>query len=380
MQTAKILCIDLRWIDSSGVGVYIKGIIPGLIEQLRDVSIVGLGNRKLLEEFPWSRAANLRLVDCRAGRYSVAEQIQLPLAIPSGVDLFFSPYYTVPLLYRGSLAVTVHDMSHMVVSEIIKDPKKRIYAQMMFRSLRKRASLIFTVSDFSKSELIRLTTGGGQDKIVTTHLGVSPEWYEAAKLPRVRPRPYVVCVGNVKPYKNIARLVEAFGRVRHRIGHDLVIIGQSEGLITGESKEFFEKVRHNGSRIEMTGFVSNEQLMSLVAHADALVMPSLYEGFGLPPLEAMAAGVPVAVAGVASLPEVCGRAALYFDPLDVNDISNKLVEIVSDPVLRAELGKRGVEHSRRFSWESCSNATSKALRTVLAPEAPMRSGPSQVAL
>jgi glycosyltransferase involved in cell wall biosynthesis len=300
--------------------------------------------------------------------------VQLPKAIPRHTDLFFSPYYTIPLLYRGPLAVTVHDMSHLVVPEIVCNTKKRVYARMMFRALRRRASLIFTVSDFSKSELIRLTAGRRQDNIITTHLGVSPEWYQASELAPVRQRPYFVCVGNVKPYKNIGRLVDAFLKIRHRICHDLVIIGQSAGLITGESKEFFERVREGGTRIQMPGFVSHQELMSLVAHADALVMPSLYEGFGLPPLEGMAAGVPVAVAGVASLPEVCGDAAVYFDPLDVDDISNKLIELASDQALRERIAELGVRRSRRFSWESCSEATSNALRKVLAPEESSFSG------
>src|SRR5256885_17088788 len=101
----KTLCIDLRWIDSSGVGVYIKGIMPGIVERLRNVSIVGIGDRARLEQFSWSRAANIRLIDCHAGRYSLAEQIQLPFLIPRSTDLFFSPHYPIPLLYHGRLAV-----------------------------------------------------------------------------------------------------------------------------------------------------------------------------------------------------------------------------------------------------------------------------------
>lgn len=365
MPRDKTLCIDLRWVDSSGVGMYIKGIMPGVVEALGDVSIVGLGNRSRLEEFAWSRAANVRLIDCNAGRYSLAEQIQLPIRIPSDIDLFFSPYYTIPLLYRGRLAVTVHDMSHLVVEEIVGNPKKRIYAQTMFRALRRRASVIFTVSEFSKSELLRLTTGPRKDNIVPTHLGISNEWYGAAELPSVRSRPYLVCVGNVKPYKNLGRLVKAFLKVRDKIPHDLVIIGQSEGLITGESAEFFDQVRAAAERIHLAGFVSHDELLSLVGHATALVMPSLYEGFGLPPLEAMAAGVPVAVARSASLPEVCGDAALYFEPLEVQDIADKLVAITSDIALQQRLKEQGFARSRLFTWDSCSRQTANILRQRL---------------
>jgi glycosyltransferase involved in cell wall biosynthesis len=367
----KRLCIDLRWIDSSGVGVYIKGIMPGIIERLRDVSIVGIGDRARLQQLSWSRAANIQLIDCQAERYSLAEQIQLPLAIPRGTDLFFSPYYPIPLLYRGRLAVTVHDLSHRIVPEIIGDPKKRIYAKTMFRALRKRASVIFTVSKFSKSELLRLTTGPREDNIIPTHLGISAEWYGASQLPRIHSRPYFVYVGNIKPYKNLGRLVEAFLKIKERIPQDLVIVGQSEGFITGESAEFFERVRGSGERIRLTGFVSHQELLSLVGHAHALIMPSLYEGFGLPPIEAMAAGVPVVVAHAASLPEVCGEAALYFDPLKVDDIAAKLVEIASNPEMWSNLRDKGLTHSKLFSWDTCSRMTADALRSVLDRNTPV---------
>ena len=357
----KTLCIDLRWIDSSGVGIYIKGILPGLVERLRAVSIVGIGDRSRLESFPWSQAANVELIDCQAGRYSLAEQIQLPIAIPSRTDLFFSPYYTIPLFYRGRLAVTVHDLSHLVVQEIVENRKKRIYAQTMFRALRKRASIIFTVSGFSKKELLRFTEGATEDNILPIHLGVSPEWYSAASLPAIRSRPYLICVGNVKPYKNLARLVEAFLKASDHLSQDLVIVGQKEGLITGESPEFFERVRKAGDRIQMTGPVSYTDLLSLVGHADALIMPSLYEGFGLPPIEAMAAGVPVAVAQAGSLPEVCGDAALYFDPLVVEEIAQGVTRIALDEKLRAELIHRGKRQSQRYTWDSCAAMTSEAL-------------------
>jgi len=365
MSNQKTLSIDLRWIDSSGVGIYIKGIMPGIVERLGEISIVGVGDRSRLEEFSWSRAPNFSIVDCHAGRYSLAEQIELPRAIPRDTDLFFSPYYTIPLFYRGKLAVTVHDLSHLVVQEIVSNHKKRIYAQTMFRALRRRASVIFTVSHFSKSELLRCTTGPRDDNILPTPLGVSPEWFQAANFPAVRQRPYLVCVGNVKPYKNLGRLVEAFLRVKDRLPHDLVIIGQKDGLITGESPEFFERVRKAGERIHMTGPVAFPDLLSLVGHADALVMPSLYEGFGLPPVEAMAAGIPVAVAQAASLPEVCGDAGHYFNPLSIEDIGIRLCEITQDQVLRKKLIDEGWKQSRIYSWESCSAITADALRANL---------------
>ena len=365
MPAERTLCIDLRWIDSSGVGMYIKGIIPGIIENLSAVSIVGLGDRSRLSGLAWSQAPNVQLVDCRAGRYSLGEQFQIPGAIPRQTDLFFSPYYTIPVVYRGRLAVTVHDMSHLVVDEIVSNWKKRTYAQLMYRAVRRRAAMIFTVSQFTRSELLRLTTGRRRDNIVPIHLGIFPEWYCARNRPPLRQRPYFVCVGNIKPYKNVARLLDAFLKIKQHIPHDLVIIGQKEGLITGESPQFFERVRAAGDRVHLTGFVSQDELLSLVGHAQALIMPSLYEGFGLPPLEAMAAGVPAAVARAASMPEVCGDAVLYFDPLNVEEMANRMLEIASDPALRNFLIRAGIERSRAFTWKACADQTSNGLKACL---------------
>jgi glycosyltransferase involved in cell wall biosynthesis len=365
MPKHKTLCIDLRWIDKSGVGMYIKGILPEMIENLGDVAIVGIGDVERLKMFSWAANPHVRLIDCSAKPYSMAEQFALPRLIPRETDVFFSPYYTFPLLYRGKMAITVHDLSHLQVDEIVSHRRKRIYAKVMYRELRKRAALILTVSQFSKAELLRLTGGSNLDNIFPIYLGVCSEWYGASIIPAVREKPYFVCVGNIKPYKNVGRLVDAFLSVKERIPHSLILVGQSEGLITGESSEFFAKLRDAGERIQLTGFVSQQALLSLVGHADALIMPSLYEGFGLPPLEAMAAGVPAAVARTASLPEICGDAALYFDPLRVDEIAEKMVEIATDNSLRKQLIEKGLQRSRRFRWDECAQKTSAELRRVL---------------
>lgn len=360
----KHLTVDLRWIDASGVGTYIKGILPGIISRLADVSIAGIGNPARLREFKWSQAPNFRIIDCQADRYSIAEQIQLPRAIPRTTDLFFSPYYTTPLLYTGKFAVTVHDLSHLFSEEIILDFRKRIYAKTMFRSLVKRAEIIFTVSQFTKSELLRYTNARA-DKVLPIHLGVSSEWRHARDLPAMRSAPYLIYVGNIKPNKNLGRLVEAFLRVRDRIPHDLVIVGQKDGFLTGESSKLFERISGAQDRVHLLGQVPYRDLLSLVGHADALIMPSLYEGFGLPPIEAMAAGVPVLVSTAASLPEICGDAALYFDPLREEEIAGCLVQIAGDAALRSTLREAGLRQSQKYDWDVCSEKTAAALTRSL---------------
>ncbi|HEX2917075.1 MAG TPA: glycosyltransferase family 1 protein [Edaphobacter sp.] len=356
----KHLTIDLRWIDASGVGTYIKGILPGLISHLTDVSITGIGDAARIREFNWSQAPNFRTMDCRADRYSIAEQVQLPRAIPRTTDLFFSPYYTTPLLYTGKLAVTVHDLSHLLSEEITSDFRKKIYAKTMFRALVKRASIIFTVSQFTKSELLRYTNVRAS-KVLPIHLGVASEWRHARNVGALRSQPYLIYVGNIKPNKNLGRLVEGFLRVRDRIPQDLVIVGQKDGFLTGESSKLFDRIYEASDRIHLMGQVPYKDLLALVGHADALIMPSLYEGFGLPPIEAMAAGVPALVSTAASLPEVCGDAALYFDPLHEDQIGNAILRIASDQSLRLSLREAGLRRSQQFTWDTCAEKTAHAL-------------------
>jgi glycosyltransferase involved in cell wall biosynthesis len=361
----KTLSIDLRWVNSSGIGTYIKGLMPGLVDAFRDIQISALGPLGRLLEFSWAHAPHVEVIDCKVARYSPAEQIVLPLRIPRRTDLFFSPHYPIPLFYGGRIAVTVHDLSHLVVPEIAGNFLKRSYAATMLRNVRQRASLILSVSDFSKSELLRCTQGPRSDNILTIHEGVSDEWYRASASQPFRPGPYLVYVGNVKPYKNVSRLVEAFITVKDRVPHDLLIIGQYEGLITGESKALFERARSADGRIHFTGPVPQKDLLALVAHADALVLPSLYEGFGFPPLEAMASGVPTLVSGAASLPEICGNAALYCDPLSVDDIAEKIVSVVTDQEIRCHLVRLGKHQASKYSWDICARQTADALRSVL---------------
>ncbi len=265
-------------------------------------------------------------------------------------------------------------MSHLLVEELVRDLRKRIYAKVMFKSIRKRASLIFTVSNFTKSELLRLTHGPREDNIVPTHLGVELDWYSAAQLPKVRTGRYFVAVGNVKPYKNFGRLVDAFLKVRESIPHDLIVVGQTEGMITGGIRRVFRANTKSGDRVHLTGYVSFSELKSLVGHAEALIMPSLYEGFGLPPLEAMAAGVPVVTSTSASLPEICCDAALYFDALNIDDIANKLLAVASNSEVRNELRKKGWSEASclpgsraRLRLPRRCDRTSKKLRVTTSP-------------
>jgi glycosyltransferase involved in cell wall biosynthesis len=159
-------------------------------------------------------------------------------------------------------------------------------------------------------------------------------------------------------------LIETFGLIKDDVPHDLVIVGRREGFITGDETVVAEAATL-GDRVRFTGYVGDDLLRQYFAHADALVLPSLYEGFGLPPLEAMACRCPVIVSNAASLPEVCGDAALYCDPHDPTDIADKIRQLTNDMNLQDALRQRGLERAKQFTWEKCAQETLAVIREVL---------------
>jgi glycosyltransferase involved in cell wall biosynthesis len=169
--------------------------------------------------------------------------------------------------------------------------------------------------------------------------------------------PYILAVGSLEPRKNLRRLIEAFRLLkrRHRIPHKLAIVGPKGWM--SDDVGLLAMEEGLTEHVVLTGFVDNELLNSLYNHADVFVYPSLYEGFGFPPLEAMAAGCPVAVSNVSSLPEVVGSAGLYFEPTDIEDIAGAVYRILDSTELKNNLISLGRSRSERYSWRNTAEAT-----------------------
>ncbi len=359
--TPKILTIDVRALHNSGIGTYIQNLLPRLVAAKPKLRFHLLGSTADLSKFTWTDAPNVTVTDCGSPLYSVREQLELRQKTPSETDLFWSPHYNVPILYSGKLLVTVHDVFHLAQPDM--SVPKKLYAKGMFRAVRQKADAIVTVSEFSKDELIRLT-GQGKQEVTPIHIGVDEAWFDVPDRPRPYGKPYILFVGSVKPHKNVGGLVRALALAQHKIPHDLVIVGRREGLLTAD-EEVAALAQSLGERVHFTGFVQDEHLKQFVKHADALALPSFYEGFGLPPLEAMACGCPALVSNAASLPEACGDAALYCDPHSPEDIAEKLVLLTEDKTLRTSLRQKGLERARRFTWEACAEKTLEVLEKTL---------------
>ncbi len=359
------IVIDARMVRISGIGTYIEELVPRIIALWSDARFTILGDQDVLARAiaPSSRVSYRTF---NAPIYSIREQLAYLRLVPRDA-MVWVPHYNIPLLRRGTLAVTVHDVFHLAAPDI--SPLRRRYAQLFFGAVVRRARLVICDSAFTAGELQRLA--GNPRRMAVVHLGVSPRW---SALSATRPPlegPYLLAVGNVKPHKNLKGLVAAFERVTHDIPHRLVIVGRREGLLTLDT-EVEQMAERLGDRVVFTGYVTREVLENYVACCAALIQPSLYEGFGLPPLEAMATGRPVAVSRAASLPEVCGPEADYFDPTDVDSIADALKRC-AHAVDGIEDRQRRRAWAARFDWDIAAQETQALLAEAFgATGSPMR--------
>lgn len=348
------LCLDARMLHASGIGTYLQNLIPALAENF---SLTLIGDVQALKGY------QTQVVPTSLPVYSVAELYTLPRLVPP-CDVFWSPHYNVPVLpiKAKKRLVTIHDVFHLALFRTLT-LKQKLYAQLMFKAATKLSDQIITVSAFSKSEIIKYTHVL-PDKVKVIHNGVDHQcfriiqdegWLQAVKQKYQLPDKFILFVGNVKPHKNLMSLVKAFDKIKEEIPDvSLVIVGKKEGFITGES-DLFQLINQHESlanSIIFTGFVATEDLPVVYNLANLFVFPSLYEGFGLPPLEAMACGCPVLVSDQASMPEICGTHIDYVDPLDIRSLSMKIKEMVNlDKEQREALTKTGLDKTADYTWE-----------------------------
>lgn len=358
-----MITIDVRWINASGIGTYIRHIVPGIINGLPNEEFTLIGSLNEIELLGLSLSKRVQVLEAHSKMYSVHEQFEMFRLIPANTRLYFSPHYPIPLLYRGKMLVTIHDVFHLAMSQMAGGIHKLLYAKFMLSRVVKKASAIITVSLFTKEELSKYLSVRSAN-IYPIHLGVDSSWFSNQISGSLYPRPYLVFVGNVKPNKNLIALIQAFILVKDNIPHDLIIIGRKSGFITGDP-QVSELAKQHTDRIIFTDLLPDDQLKRYIKGATALVFPSLYEGFGLPPLEAMASGCPVLCSDRASLPEVCGDAVLYCNPENIIDLSEKIKQIALNPELQNELKAKGLAQAKKFTWEKSVDETLKVVRSLL---------------
>ena len=356
-MSALRIAIDARKLRDFGIGTYIRNILIELSRLDRSTEYVVLCRPDDVEAGE-VLGTNFRMVPETAPPYSIAEQVRIPLSLArERVRMVHEPHYVLPPAIRCRSVVTIHDCIHLMFPQYLPGRLAYVYAKASMWSATRKADRILTVSEASKRDILRFFDVPA-DKVAVIYNAIDERFLAPANEERIDlvkqryqlDHPFVLYVGNIKPHKNLERLIDAFGRARGQCSSDLKLI------IIGDEISKYPPLRQAvhkhklDKHVRFLGFQPMETLAVFYRLARAFVFPSLYEGFGLPPLEAMACGTPVVTSNVSSLPEVAGGAALLVDPHDADAIAHGICRAVTDDTLRAELIARGLERARSFSW------------------------------
>lgn len=285
------------------------------------------------------------------------------------VDIIHSPFYTVPEEYLGKIIVTVHDLSFIRYPEF-HTPENREFCFRQLEKIKKQADCVITVSEFSKKELMEI---GGIDerRIRVIHEAAAPIFKPAKGKNKFKKilkkfgihKKFILYAGSIEPRKNLKILIRALAQVlENKIDCVLVLAGGTSWLTT-ELKEEISNLGL-GDKVIFTGYVTDEELLGLYNLAQVFVYPSIYEGFGLPVLEALASGCPVIASNTSSLPEIVGDAALLIEPEDFGDLAEKITRVFLDNDLRQKLIQKGLTQSQKFSWEKTAKKTLEVYQEV----------------
>jgi glycosyltransferase involved in cell wall biosynthesis len=367
------VAIDARKLHDFGIGTYIRNLLRHLARLDHDSEFVLLVSEQDMG-IATHLGANFRTVLERSPNYSFQEQLHIPWALRrEQPDVFHAPHYVLPIGVRCRSVVTIHDCIHLMFPQYLPNRMAYAYARTSLWNAARKAARILTVSEASKHDILRFF-GVDPAKIEVVHNAIDERFWnrpDAGDVSRVRERyqltsRFVLYVGNIKPHKNIERLIDAFDLVRRRGLDDvkLLIIGDEISKLPALRRAVHSHKLHK--EVRFLGYVRDDTLAILYRLASAFAFPSLYEGFGLPALEAMASGTPVVTSNVSSLPEVAGGAAVLVDPYDVGAIADGLVSVLSDGTLADDLRRRGLVRARDFSWERSVARTHEIYRQVAA--------------
>jgi glycosyltransferase involved in cell wall biosynthesis len=375
------VAIDIRRMGDFGLGTYTRNIVRALARRRSDIRYLLIGRAQLYEQLG-KLPENFALLDYAAEPGSVRTHVHLPAALAQrGVDILHMPWFYAPVVVPCRMVITVHDLTELVYARAaaggaILQAGRRHFAR---RALL-HCSRIISVSQAAKRELARVFTLP-ESKIEVIYNALD-ESFRSEPYPRddalILERhaisyPFVLYAGNIRPHKNLPRLIEAFSvakaelRGNAEFGHlKLLVIGDELGQHPDLRRTVVRtRVRED---VRFLGFVPHPVLRVLYKHARAFLFPSLYEGFGLPPLEAMAHGTPVLTSNVSSLPEVFGDSALLVNPEKVFEIARGIRQILADTELRARLVRAGEERVKMYSWDRAAQQLEEVYRTVMSSD------------
>lgn len=368
--------IDARLYKESGVGRYIRNLINNLVK-LDDKNegkssstneyIIFLLKKDIDEV---NLPSNWTKVEADFKWYGLSEQIKFPKLLESKkLDLVHFPHFNVPIFYKGKFMVTIHDLIHQhfqMRRATTKDPftywVKHLGYKMVLSKALKNSVKVITVSEYVKDEIVRRWKLDPK-KVVVTLEGVEENILNLVKKLEkkdvnkclekfdIKP-PYIFYIGNAHPHKNVEGLIKAFLKLRKKYQYLTL-------ALAGHDHYFWKRIQEENKHkdIKYLGYVSDEEMVCLYKGAQAFVQPSFEEGFGIPPLEAMACNCPVVSSNKGSLPEVGGEACIYFDPYNLEDMQQKIESVLNSNKLRNELIEKGEKHYKKFSWKKLAEQT-----------------------
>jgi glycosyltransferase involved in cell wall biosynthesis len=372
------IAIDIRTIDKprSGVGYYVTNLVEQLMT-IDDANRYCLISNDAGFDKGLTGAGNFRHCHTRISNENhlfgdIWENTVLPRSLEKmGIDIFHGPAFMIPL-FKGDLrtVATIHDIVAFILPHTI--PKKySLYMKLLISQVVKRADRIISVSESTKADLVTWL-GTPEDKIDVVPQGVSSRFVPASpdddgqtirKKYGIR-GDYYLFVGNLEPRKNLIRIMQAFEAARDSLGRDiqLVVCGK-KGWLYDDIIAAYHRIKRD-SEIILTNYVDERDLLGLYQHARIFLFPTLYEGFGMPVLEAMAAGAPVVTSNVSSFPEICGDAALLVDPYDIGAIAGAILDVEDSAELRAELRERGLRRVQDYTWRATAEKTLDVYRSL----------------
>ena len=364
--------IDARKITDFGIGTYIRNLVRALGEldhENQYVLFAGTQSPDDLQDLP----ENFRIVIERSPSYSARELVFLSWRLfRLRLDLYHSTHYVLPAIVPCKAVVTIHDIIHLLYPEFLPSALAFFYAQRMIRRSLSRGDRIISDSQNTKTDLMEYFDVDGR-KIRVVYPGVADTFRNRVprdELDRVLAgfgiqRPYLLFVGNPKPHKNLDNVIKAYARALeiHPFEADLVCVGDRSGI------EF--KVRQRASqlgladRLVLLGHVDGEALPALYQGATLFLFPTLYEGFGLPVVEAMASGLPVVTSNTSALKEIAEGYAHLVNPLDVEEIAKAIAQCMADQDHRDALIKLGLRRADDFRWARTAEQTLEVYNSAL---------------
>ena len=363
------ICIDTRKIADFGIGTYVRNLLEHLsaIDHSNDYYL--LFNPADIDHYNYPGGNFHKLADC-SRKYGVREHWSIPRKLEQyDIGVYHSPHYVTPVWKKKPTIVTIHDLIHLIFPQYLPSKAAHFYAQLMFRNSINRSDKIITDSEWSKKDMVRILNVHEQ-RIKVIYPAVDEQFH---KIPNGSPMTaiaekfqiddnYALYVGSFKPHKNVDNLITAFGSINQKLCRYLVLAGDR----WHNFKDLQRLVQETGLTARILTFerLGIKDLNLLYNGAEIFIFPSRYEGFGLPPLEAMKCEIPVAASNASCIPEILGDGAIYFHPGSTAEITQRLEDILMDSTLRKELIERGKDRVKVFSWLKTARETLEIYREV----------------